>query len=422
MNMPLFAPYVRLLSGNRQYRWLWFSQVISLTGDWFNLIATTTLIAKLSGSGLAISGLFVARMLPPFLLGPVVGVVADRFDRKKILIAADLLRAAVVPGFLLVRTERDLWLLYAIIIVQLSISSFFEPARSAMMPAIVSRKNLVTANALDSTTWSTMLAVGAALGGVATALLGITAAFLIDAVTFLLSAWCVWHLHSPARDDANIPHQNGFTSYLDGLRYLWHRPRILVLTLVKAAAALSFGAMDIVQVEFANTTFRIGADSSATLGIIYTAIGIGTGLAPLIAQKYTGENVRAMHWAITVAFALSVAGFLGMAWSPTLAILLLATVIRTGGSGVAWVFSSALLQMHVPGGFRGRVFAFDLAAFTLAAATSTTLAGYAIDQTPLSARGIALVSATVSVVTFAVWSAYHYNFQRATPADAALNP
>ena len=164
MNIPLFAPYVRLLSGNRQYRWLWFSQVISLTGDWFNLIATTTLIAQLSGSGLAISGLFVARMLPPFLLGPVVGVIADRFDRRKILIAADLLRAAVVPGFLLVRTERDLWLLYAIIIVQLSISSFFEPARSAMMPAIVSRKNLVTANALDSTTWSTMLAVGAALG------------------------------------------------------------------------------------------------------------------------------------------------------------------------------------------------------------------------------------------------------------------
>ena len=416
MNLPLIAPYIRLLTGNRQYRWLWFSQVVSLTGDWFNLIATTTLVAQLSRSGLAISGIFLARLLPPFLLGPVVGVVADRFDRKKILIASDLLRMAVVLGFLRVRSESDLWLLYGLILLQLSISAFFEPTRSALMPAIVPRKDLVTANALDSTTWSTMLAVGAALGGLATATLGISAAFIIDALTFAASAWCVWHLHPPREDFSVTAGQSSFTNYVDGLRYLWHRPHTLALTLVKAAAALSFGAIDIVQVEFAEKIFPVGNNSSGTLGIIYTAIGIGTGLAPLLAQKFTGERQNAMRRGITVAFVMSAIGFFGVAWSPTLWILLLATVIRTGGSGIAWVYSSALLQMRVPSAFRGRVFAFDLAAFTLASGASTFWGGYALDRLGLAPREVAFWCGVVGIVTLTVWAAYHHFQQNATAA------
>ncbi len=413
MTLPLIAPYVRILTDNRQYRWLWLSQVISLTGDWFNLIAITTLVAQLSGSGMAISGIFVARLLPPFLLGPIVGVVADRFDRKKILIASDLLRMGVVLGFLRVHSARDLWLLYALILLQLSISAFFEPTRAALMPAIVPTKDLVTANALDSTTWSTMLALGAALGGLATAVLGISAAFFIDAATFALSAWCVWHIYPPREDFSSTTKQNGFTSYIDGLRYLWHRPHTLALTLVKGAAALSFGAMDIVQVEFAEKIFRTGNNSSGTLGMIYTAIGIGTGLAPLLAQKFTGERQPAMRWGIMAALVLSVVGFWGVAWSPTLWILLLATMLRSGGSGIAWVYSSALLQMRVPSAFRGRVFAFDLAAFTLASATSTLWGGFAIDRQGLSAREVALVCAIIGIFTTTVWALYHFRQRRA---------
>ena len=412
MNLPLIAPYIRLLTGNRQYRWLWFSQVISLTGDWFNLIATTTLVAQLSDSGLAISGIFLARLLPPFLLGPVVGVVADRFDRKKILIVSDLLRMMVVLGFLLVRSESDLWLLYGLILLQLSISAFFEPARAALMPAIVPREDLVTANALDSTTWSTMLAVGAALGGLATATLGVSAAFIIDSLTFALSAWCVWHLHPPRESFSVTVTQNGFRSYIDGLRYLWHRPHTLALTLVKAGGAISYGAIDISRVEFAEKIFPVGHGTSGTLGIIYTVIGIGTGLAPLLAQKFTGERETAMRWGITAAFALSVVGFFGVAWSPTLWILLLATIIQTSGSGIGWVYSSALLQMRVPSEFRGRVFAFDLAAVTLASGTSTLWGGYALDQQGFTAREIAFWCAVISVVVFVLWTIYHYSHRK----------
>ncbi|MFQ5576810.1 MAG: MFS transporter, partial [Anaerolineae bacterium] len=370
-------------------------------------IATITLVSKLSGSGLAVSGLFVARLLPPFFWGPVVGVVADRFDRRKILIASDLLRAVVVLGFLLVKTAHHIWLLYALIFLQLSISAFFEPARAALMPSIVRKTDLVTANALDGTTWSSMLAIGAALGGLATALFGIAAAFIIDAATFCLSAWFVYQIRVPGPRPLPAVAQNGLTSYLDGLRYLWHRPHTLVITLVKGASALSFGAIDIVQVKFAEVVFPLGHNGSATLGLIYAAIGVGTGLAPLIAKHYSGENQAAMRRAIGAAFVVSAVGYLGVAWSPGLAFLLLASTVRSGGSGIAWVYSSALLQMTVPHEFRGRVFAFDLAMFTLASAASTTWAGYAVDALALDIRDVALVCGAVGGLVLALWLVYH---------------
>ncbi|RME47230.1 MAG: MFS transporter [Caldilineae bacterium] len=421
MRIPLIGPYVVLLRHNTRYRWLWLAQVISLTGDWFTIIATTALVTRLSASGLAISGLFVARLLPPFFLGPVVGVVADRFDRRKILIASDLLRMLVVPGFLLVRSEETLWLLYALTLLQLSISAFFEPARSALMPAIVARRDLVTANALDGTTWSSMLAIGAALGGVATALFGIETAFLIDSATFGLSAVCVSRIHIPAAagDDSPLVRQNGFLSYIEGLRYLWHRPHTLVLTLVKGASALSFGAIDIVQVKFAESIFPIGADSSGTLGMIYTAIGIGTGLAPLLARRYSGDADARMRRTITAAFVLSVVGFLGVAWSPSLPLLLAATIVRSSGSGIAWVYSSALLQMTVPDGYRGRVFAFDLAVFTLASATSTFLGGWAFDGPGLSARQVAFACGLVAAGVLGLWLLYR-RFEVLKPASGGV--
>lgn len=411
MNIPVIAPYIALLKSNKQYRWLWLSQVISLTGDWFNLIATTTLVAKMSGSGIAMSSLFLARLLPPFFLGPIVGVVADRFDRRKILITSDILRIFVVLGFLLVKGASQLWMLYALTILQLSISAFFEPTRAALMPSFVKRENLVTANALDGTTWSTMLALGAALGGLATLVLGLSAAFIIDALTFALSAYFVSRIISPKQPENTQVPQSSLNSYIDGLRYLWHQPHILALALVKGAMALSFGVADVIQVMFAENVFRIGENSSATLGIIYMAIGIGTGLAPLIAKRFAGNNENAMRWAIAVSFALNAVGFFGVAWAPTLSILLVMTIIRTGGSGIGWVYSSALLQMAVPDKFRGRVFAFDLAAYTLASAISTCWAGYAFDRLNFSPRYIAAIAGCMGVITLLIWMSYHY-FQR----------
>jgi len=130
--------YFDLVRTNRNFRFLWSGQVVSLLGDWFNLIASAALISHLTRSGLAVGSLFVIRMLAPFLVSPLAGVMADRYNRKTLLIIADILRGFVVLGFLTVRTPEQAWLLYVITAIQLGFSGFFFPARNAIIPNIVS--------------------------------------------------------------------------------------------------------------------------------------------------------------------------------------------------------------------------------------------------------------------------------------------
>src|SRR5678816_4320823 len=120
--------YVELLRRNRSFRQLWLGQVVSQMGDWFNTIALYTIILKLTGSGRDVGLLLVARFLPSFLFGPISGVIADRFSRQRIMIISDLLRAAVVLGFLFVRRPDQLWFLCVLTVFRLGLSTFFEPA------------------------------------------------------------------------------------------------------------------------------------------------------------------------------------------------------------------------------------------------------------------------------------------------------
>ena len=173
---------------NANFRNLWLGQIISLLGDWFNLIASATLIAQLTESGLAVGTLFVVRMLAPVLVSPLAGVAADRYNRKHILIAADVGRFFTAAAFLLIRSPEHVWFVYLLSFLQLGIGGFFFPARSALLPDIVRSDQVGAANALTSATWSVMLATGAAPGGFVAGTWGIYPSFVIDALSFVLSA------------------------------------------------------------------------------------------------------------------------------------------------------------------------------------------------------------------------------------------
>ena len=181
--------YFELLQKNKPFRNLWFGQVVSELGDWLNSIAIYALILRLSDSGMAMAGAMMAKLLPIVLVSPIAGVVVDRVSRKAVMIVSDLLRFIVVLGFLFVEDQSTLWFIYALVVIEISLSGFFEPARSAIIPSLVPREHLVTANALSGSTWSVMLAFGAALGGVIVSLFGIRVAIVIDASTLLISAW-----------------------------------------------------------------------------------------------------------------------------------------------------------------------------------------------------------------------------------------
>src|SRR5262249_13481108 len=156
--------------------------------DWFDSIALFTLLLNLTGSGQAVGGLLVAQFLPSALVGPWAGVLVDRLPRRMVLIVADIGRALLVLLFLLVHSRGDIWLVYLVALFKNILTAFFEPARSALTPDVTTREELVAANAIGGATWSAMLALGAAAGGLVVGTLGTQAAFLIDSGSFLVSA------------------------------------------------------------------------------------------------------------------------------------------------------------------------------------------------------------------------------------------
>ena len=420
--------YISLLRHNRDYRYLWLGNVVSQLGDWFNLIAAAELITELSNSGVAISYLFLARFLPLFLFSPLAGVLADRYNRRTLMVVSDLLRAVTVLGFLIVGLTGQVWLFYLLTIVQFALSALFTPARSAMVAMVVDRRELVTANALDSFTWSTMLALGALLGGVVAAVFGAETAFVLDGLTFLLSAWFISRIILKVVQAVDGEEsQGGWLDFVDGFRYLWRRPYLLILSLIKATGSLVWGAVNVLEISFAETIFpltlfplaallRIEDGGTATLGIIYVVSGLGTGLGPLFMRRALGSRPPRLILGAAIGMTLVAVGIWGLGVAPTFGLFLLATFVRTVGSGTMWVFSAVLLQIVVPDRYRGRVFAFEFAMLTLTQSVSILLAGILQDSPQWGLQQATLIFSGLGVLFSFMWISF-YGWSRRNSAD-----
>src|SRR6185503_8558971 len=183
---------------NRNYRYTWLGQIVSETGDYFNNVAVFALVMEKSGSGLVVSGVMLARAVPAMLAGPIAGVLLDRLDRRRIMIASDLVRAVVALGFLFTIHQPRPWLLYILSALLMLASPFFTSGRAAILPAIATPAELHTANSLTQTTqWATLTA-GTLLAGVSAAKFGYHWAFIVNALSFAFSAWAIWQLHLPS--------------------------------------------------------------------------------------------------------------------------------------------------------------------------------------------------------------------------------
>lgn len=404
--------YVELLRNNQNFRRLWLGRLISQTGDWFNSVALFTLMLSLTGSSEAVGLVLIIKLLPQFFAGPIAGVVADRFNRKTIMIVADVMRGLLVLGFLFVRRPDQVWIVYAIAALEIIISSFFEPAESAAVPTIVSRDELVSANALSGATWSVTLAFGAALGGVVTDLFGRDAAFVIDAVTFFISAAFIQATHIPVLSERLKPagqserlsfaEVTGITDFVEGARYLKSNPHVMALLFVKSGWGLGGGVLLLLTL-FGKQIFPLGRDGSASIGLLYAARGTGALIGPIIARLITSDSPRTMRRAITVAFFLAGVFYLLFAGAPGLVFALIFIIGAHAGGSIQWVFSTTLLQLAVPNRFLGRVFALEMALLTLSMSVSTYLTGWGIDHAGLSTRQMALALGAAFMVPGVVW-------------------
>src|SRR5918995_1569570 len=382
--------YIDLLSRNRSFRQLWLGQVVSQMGDWFNTIALYTIILKLTGSGRDVGLLLVARFVPSFLFGPISGVIADRFSRQKIMIWSDLLRALVVLGFLFVRRADQLWILYVLTVFQLGLSTFFEPAKTAAIPSIVEDRELVAANAISSMTWSAMLTLGAAIGGLVTGWFGTDVAFILDALTYLLSAALIASVRLPKRpprekSTLTITRALGILETIEGVRYVKDRPRVLALLLVKPAWGLGGGILTLLAV-FGERIFPVGKNAAGGIGVLFAARGIGTAIGPIVARRMAGEGQRRMQISIGISFLIGGVFFILFGSATSLVFALIVLGIAHCGGSILWVNSTVILQRSVADNFRGRVFAAELALLTLTMAASNYVTGELIDRFQISPR------------------------------------
>lgn len=412
--------YLELLKNRPGYRNLWLASLVSLLGDWFNTIASMMIVNRYTETDLAISWILIARTLPRFIIGPLAGVVADRVNRKLVMVTADLLRAAIVASFLFVDRPERVWLIYFLTTAQFVMASFFEPASSAIVPGLVrGSQELLTANVLSSVTWSVMLTMGAALGGVFAGIFGTQAALLADSFTFVCSAILVLRISYQKTEDTQTDPSGGFSDLVNGFRYVMARPQVAILALVKTFGQI--GSVDIMIAVFAEQYFPYGREGATSLGIMFGAAGLGAVLGPLIANRLTRRDPDTLRRAIQYGYLLIPVGWGLIGWSPNLWVASLGVLVRLMGTSINWTYSNVLIQTGVEDRFLGRVFALDLGMFTLASSTAIFFTGYLLDKMQMTARDLGWLFSLGSLLPVFLWGVSQLRYSRSQP-QKDLNP
>jgi MFS family permease len=405
----VFRASLSLLRRNGDFRKLYLASLISLGGDWFLLVALFGLALEFTGSAVSVAALIVVQEIPFGVASLVGGVLADRFDRRRLMVVCDVVRAVLCLGFLLVSDASTMWLAYLLLAIISSFSAAFDPASSAALPNLVEPRDLGPANALSGSLWGTMLAVGAALGGIVAATLGSDAAFLIDGATFALSGVLIARIHRPfSAERSDEPEANVIRATVETVRYARRDHRVLALVTVKAGFGLAAGVIALIAV-FAHREF--GA-SEAGIGAMMAGRGVGALIGPFLGRRLAGSDDRRLFGAIGVALAVFGLGYATLGAMPTLAAASAAVGIAHLGGGAQWTLSSYGLQRLVPDRIRGRVFAFDFTLITLSLAVSALVTAWAADR--FGARPTVAVLGGVAVLWAGIWTWLTTSVRRAT--------
>lgn len=327
--------------------------------------------------------------MPAALAGFWTGPLTDRMGRRKLMLIADFGRAVLTLGYLAVdRPERVPWI-YAITVCCVLLQALFEPAHKAALPDIVTREEMVLANAISGATWSCVLALGAALGGVVAGVFGHQVAFLLNALSFILSAYFVSGLvlrsdGKPARPKA---------SWGECFSYLRRNPRIGAYVMSKPLWCCA-GGVTLVLTLYGREVFPLtaagGEVGAISIGLFYAFRGLGAGIGPFLAYRVRGQSIEGLTAALVPGFLVGGVGYLMLSFTPTLPTALLCVLIAHIGGATQWVFSTSLLQLSLEEEVRGRVFALEYTGLNLAVALSSYYVGHA--------RDLGMSSATLSQI------------------------
>ena len=408
---------VRDLFRIRPFRLLWGGQLVSEAGDGLTNLALLLLVNALTGSTAALAAMAIVLAIPPLTIGLIAGTYVDRFDRRRIMLASDLLRAFIVPGFILVGSSGTLWLLYVLAFVQSSVGTFFAPARGAILPRVVPTHGLLAANSLAQATRVISSVLGAALAGVIVGGFGAYwPAFVLDSVSFLASFALILRMpsHVGRVEPSDNPAAGVRGSLGAGLRTVG-RSRVLGTTIVALAISmLGLGAVNVLFVPLVVTVLAVGP---AWLGPIELAQSssmiLAAGLITVLARRLSPTTIVAVGMA-GIAVTISLVAAIDAVWQ-LLALLFLAGwfVVPLQAAVVT------LLQQRTPDGERGRVMSVLQAAMSGAGVLSMGFAGLLGDA--IGIREVFLLGGAVTGIGFVV-AVIGYRTDRAQSQAAAGAP
>jgi MFS family permease len=349
---------------------LWAGQAISFVGDAVSMVALVILVVQLTGSASAVGGALLAHLLPTFA-SPLFGVLADRFDRRVVLVASDLVRATLVLGLVFV---RDLVLIYCLIFLMGLARSLFNPTIRAGFPSVVGEGDLTRANSLIGGTFSASITVGPALGGLLVAAVGVSGAFLLDAATYLISAGLLSRIPLP-RPRREEEEEGVFRELRSGFSYL-AGARVLLAVLI--GAFLTVLATDLAipaEVFLAKGTFGAG---DVGYGLLVSVWGGGMVLGSAL-MAVLGDRLRLLpiYFLGIFVWALALAG---TGLSPTFVLALGMLAIAGAANGLDNVVSDTILQRQVPEAFLGRVFSVKYLGYGAGEALAYPAGGVLVDQ------------------------------------------
>lgn len=335
------------------YRRLWVARTVSQWGDAFNTVALVLLVYSLTGSGLGVSGVVVAEIIPVLALAPVAGAVVDRLPRVQVMISADLVRA--VLAFALPFVDGHVGAVYAVA-VGLSVGAvFFNPAAQSVLPAIVRERDLLAANSGLWTAAVVSQVVLAPLAGIVVVSFGYTWAFWINAASYVLSALALRRLNVPAAPAAT-KQVSWYGDAAAGIAAVAGHPLLRALAAGQFLAALSAGATGALLVVLASEHLAL---RPSDYGLLLGAIGVGAALGPLLLSRLTDDPRRPVY--VLGPFVLRAVVDTVLATVTGLAAAM-ATMLAYGiGTSTGAVTFNSLLQAETPERLRGRVFAgFDM--------------------------------------------------------------
>ena len=381
--------YFEFFLSNPKFRRLWAASVISLLGEWFNTIALFFLILEYSGSEFLLGILFSVRMALFAISQPFNGLLADRFSRKSLMLWANLLQVGLALSFLLVDGPEDMWWLVAVSGLMMLLHGVYVTAERAALPNIVDDEDLITANAIDSASWSSALCIGAMLGGIVVSIWGTDMAFIIDSYTFLLSSLLLIPLNFTQNIDPKMKgplFRTAFSNIKIGWSRIYSDKKLLRIVFAKSSWNLAGAGLAGVFLVLAGSELT-GYGAAFGFGLFFFARGLGTGIGPLLARALFKDKSR---WPSLIGILVTISGFfyllVGISLDIYLPLTVLLIICAHSASGGNWVLSTVLTQMWVEDEVRGRVFSMDMLILGSSAALSTTVAGYLVEYQGLTLR------------------------------------